>query len=675
MGSPIQKIFQRRGDQKGQGYWLKRSAPLLLLVLSWLGLLADFPLTRPALWFSFSAATIALCAVLHFPRKRKDFSVEFLFSLALLAAGLMNARGLPWLKPAYFPAMVLTAAVYSLRTVASLSLLLPFLELRGFISGVRPVEELAFWGFLAATAVVSSVLIGRLRREKDDAVASLDEIEDHARDITSEAGMESLEDGEMMSHSFSLMLKTDEEIREILLTLKQAVLADAVSLFVPDGDGCLLRCSTEEKADVSTTGGGVIMSSVRDGTVYTSGEVKDAGVELGYKRKGGISSFIAAPVMEGSTAAGILAVDSLRYQAFNEMEKNTVAMFAKHVARVLERERIYKVIKRDTFGLKTLREASSDLVSSLRAEIVATKLCTGAKKMASSQAFFFASEGNGFRLICGERGIVAQGTLDLKGTFISLAVQNREPVYLSDVAECRAPLMPFRTGEVRSLLAVPMFYEANFTGLLVLLSDKKGFLDTFQVELLKVMCNHASTSIANAKLHSEIEKMATTDGLTGLLNHRLFQEKLSGEFKRLNRLSDPLSLLLADIDHFKKVNDTYGHPAGDLVLRGVSAVIRETIRDIDIPARYGGEEFAVILPGTDAEGAQKMAERLRRAVMAKTFTADGKSLKVTVSIGIATSPENAETKEGLIEKADQALYEAKHNGRNMAVVWAETGLK
>ncbi len=598
--------------------------------------------------------------------------MEFLFSLALFAAGLMNAKGLPWLKPAYFPAMVLATAVYSLRTVASLSLLLPFLELRGFISGVRPVEDVAFWGFLAATAVVSSVLIGRLRREKDDAVASLDEIEDHARDITSEAGMESLEDGEMMAHYFSLMLKTDEEIREILLTVKQAVLADAVSLFVPDGNGCSLRCSTEEKAYVSATGGGVIMSSMRDGTVYTSGGVKDAGIELGYKRNGDISSVIAAPVMDGPTAAGILAVDSSRYQAFSEMEKNTVVMFARHVVRVLERERIYMLIKRDTFGLKILREESSNLVSSLRADIVAAKLCEGAKKIASSQAFFFVSEKSGFRLMCGERGMGVQGALELKGTFISMAVQNRETVYLSDVAGCRVPLMPFRTGDVRSLLAVPMFYEANFTGLFVLLSDKRGFLDTFQIDLLKVMCNHASTSIANAKLHSEIEKMATTDGLTGLLNHRLFQEKLTGEFKRLNRLSDPLSLLLADIDHFKKVNDTYGHPAGDLVLKGVSAVIRETIRDIDIPARYGGEEFAVILPGTDAEGAQKIAERLRRAVMAKTFTADGKSLKVTVSIGIATSPEDAESKEGLIEKADQALYYAKHNGRNMAVVWTET---
>jgi diguanylate cyclase (GGDEF)-like protein len=165
--------------------------------------------------------------------------------------------------------------------------------------------------------------------------------------------------------------------------------------------------------------------------------------------------------------------------------------------------------------------------------------------------------------------------------------------------------------------------------------------------------------------------MAVTDGLTGLFNHRTFQEKLSGEFRRMQRLAGPLSLLLIDIDFFKKINDAYGHPAGDEVLRGIAAVIRETIRNIDIPARYGGEEFAAILLGTNHEGARKMAERLRKTISEKTFSLDGKEVVVTVSIGAATSPYDTGGREELVEKADQALYHAKRSGRNRCVLWSE----
>ncbi|HYA32293.1 MAG TPA: GGDEF domain-containing protein, partial [Thermodesulfovibrionales bacterium] len=114
-----------------------------------------------------------------------------------------------------------------------------------------------------------------------------------------------------------------------------------------------------------------------------------------------------------------------------------------------------------------------------------------------------------------------------------------------------------------------------------------------------------------------------------------------------------------------------GHQAGDEVLRGVAGVIKETIRNIDVPARYGGEEFAAILPGTNREGAEKMAERLRKAIGDKAFALGGKDLRVTVSIGVATAPYDTEGREALIEKADLALYHAKGNGRNRCVMWSE----
>ena len=193
--------------------------------------------------------------------------------------------------------------------------------------------------------------------------------------------------------------------------------------------------------------------------------------------------------------------------------------------------------------------------------------------------------------------------------------------------------------------------------------------DAPRCDLLKVLGNQASTSMANARFHAEIERLAITDGLTGLFNHKQFQERLAQEFDRLGRFSEPLSLLLIDIDFFKKINDTYGHPAGDLVLKKVAGMVQKTVRNVDIPARYGGEEFAVVLVGTDEKGAMHMAERLRKTIMDKKFTSDGTPFSVTVSIGISTNTRDVKKKEELVDRADKALYTAKENGRNQCVFW------
>jgi diguanylate cyclase (GGDEF)-like protein len=174
-------------------------------------------------------------------------------------------------------------------------------------------------------------------------------------------------------------------------------------------------------------------------------------------------------------------------------------------------------------------------------------------------------------------------------------------------------------------------------------------------------------AIDNTRLHEEARKLSVTDALTQLTNHGRFQEVLAAELERARRYHHPVGLILLDIDNFKQVNDTFGHPQGDLVLRRLADVLRQSTRDGDTAARYGGEELAMVLPHTDLDGCFAIAERLRGAIEQMSIPLlDGSGqLKVTVSIGVGAS--DTGPKEPLIATTDKALYKAKRGGKNQTV--------
>lgn len=186
-----------------------------------------------------------------------------------------------------------------------------------------------------------------------------------------------------------------------------------------------------------------------------------------------------------------------------------------------------------------------------------------------------------------------------------------------------------------------------------------------ELEKFRILAIQLSLEIKKVFLYETVERMAITDSLTGLYVRRYFNDRLDEELGRSARQGLKFSFLMLDIDDFKKINDTYGHLVGDVVLKDIGGIIKENIREIDLACRYGGEEFAAMLPETSKEGAFVVAERIRKRVEGHIFRAYDERLKLTVSLGVASYPDDSSNQSGLIDAADNALYKGKRSGKNV----------
>ncbi len=243
----------------------------------------------------------------------------------------------------------------------------------------------------------------------------------------------------------------------------------------------------------------------------------------------------------------------------------------------------------------------------------------------------------------------------------------------NDRPETRHQLSKLTRDEgIRSFICLPLTSQVNRLGVVYFYRTDRDTFTAEEIDLLTTFASLAAGAIENALLHERLAGEARTDALTGIANRREFGTRLAGEHTRAQRYGKPYALMMLDIDRFKEVNDTYGHSAGDAMLKALADVIRKQLRDADIPARYGGEEFAMILPEISGGAAKQVAERMRRAVAATPFRLpDGREIGVTVSIGVSCYPNCADTPQGVVEHADQALYVAKEAGRNRVVLYRE----
>lgn len=252
-------------------------------------------------------------------------------------------------------------------------------------------------------------------------------------------------------------------------------------------------------------------------------------------------------------------------------------------------------------------------------------------------------------------------TEGLAGWVASHRTGMRLPSRSADSPECVRP-----EPDVETAIAVPLESPSGLFGVLAIYGrESGGSFDDDDLEILTSLGRQASVGADNILLHHQAQRLSSTDPLTGIANYRAFQQRLAIEFERAVRFERPLSLVIVDIDYFKLVNDEHGHQRGDSVLSELAArMVASTRASIDLVARYGGEEFVLLLPETDPEGAEAVAEKVRQAATNTPFAGGEQHLHCTVSAGYASFPAHAGSPEELIQFADLAMYEAKRAGRN-----------
>ncbi len=476
----------------------------------------------------------------------------------------------------------------------------------------------------------------------------------------------------------------DDSLASLLDLMSEDFDPFTVGLFLSDreeGHLCLHYLRTKSKAvrrdAVVEAGRGILGWVAKEKKELLAGEFTNPYESLGYYEKDEfIRSVAAMPVLLGSELEGVLVVDWREERTFVLRERDRLRGFAHQVAALLNLSRWGEAMKGEAVRFSAFQELAKCLSQEIELKRVLDLIAEASERVLPFDRLVIALTEDGlFRVMksVGRRVFLKEGlAFDPEGSLVGLVAATKRWTKTENLRnrEVESPL--FFKGEnlpkwAASFLGAPLLVEEERpVGVLTLLSSRRAY-SAEDAQHLAFLANLSSNAIEKARLYDKTRALAIRDGLTGLYNHRHFQEQLSEELKQTEAKGASLSLLLLDIDRFKKLNDKYGHPAGDEVLKGLARTLQRNSRERDIVARYGGEEFALILPATELESGLKIGEVLRESVEKACFIVDKDSLRITVSVGLATYPEQTKTKEDLIGLADTALYRAKQEGRNRVV--------
>jgi diguanylate cyclase (GGDEF)-like protein/PAS domain S-box-containing protein len=388
-----------------------------------------------------------------------------------------------------------------------------------------------------------------------------------------------------------------------------------------------------------------------------------------------VRSYAGVPIKIKGKVAGFISLDSKQPDFFTPSFSSRLVAFSDQAAIAIENARLYDETRRRADEMAIINRIGLTLTAGLEMSQVLVSLFEQCRQVLPVDVFSVAMYEPESGMIDyplfyndGEFQVIEPRNIQTHPSMSGEVITRRRTIYLPDLltpeAEKQHSVIRLGGKPTRSYVGVPLIVIDRVVGVISMQSYQPAAYSSEQISLLETIATQAAIAVQNARLYDQMKQLAITDVVTLLNTRRHFTSLGRREVERAIRYGRSLSVLMVDIDHFKRVNDTYGHNTGDQVLQAVAQLCRLALRATDIVGRWGGEEFAIVLPEADPSDGRLIAERIRRMVEEAAIPTPQGSLKITVSVGVTTLHPECNTLEGLVDLADHALYAAKQSGRN-----------
>jgi len=462
----------------------------------------------------------------------------------------------------------------------------------------------------------------------------------------------------------------DEVLQQILQILKDYFQLQNAAVCLIEGDRKEFHVRAEfgrgKREGKPKIGEGIIGSAARlKRPVYVPDVTRDTRYVMGFTDT---RSELAIPLMIRDEVVGVLDMQSHQQNFFDKQTIDLLTLFSTQASIAIANAHLYSRERRRASQLEAINQIARQTTAIVELDELLEKVCQLVHEYFHADHIALLLVEDGALHLREHKGRLTSmfetgASLPVNTGLLGRALDTGKPVLVTDVSQSAEYKSGF--AETRCEICVPLTFLNEKLGVLSLESARVNGFDETDLKPLEAVGDICAGAIKNAGFIARARKLAYLDGLTGIFNRRFFELRITEELERATRYGHDLSVVMIDIDHFKRLNDEFGHLLGDEVLRQVSAIFLAQLRKGDIVCRYGGEEFSLLLPETTGTNAMEVAEKLRRLIESYLFP--GVPVPVTISAGIAAFPLFGKTRDQLVAAADNALYTAKQSGRNMVI--------